>query len=72
MRIALITWTTGFGDDLTHVIVAHNLTDDQLAHNARRWAALSLSAKAYKACSIEIMSVAVTDLETHQVVKLPE
>lgn len=57
MRIALIEWPT-LGDGMaTHVIAANALTDEQLKRRALRWAAMSLSARAYIGCTVTLITV---------------
>lgn len=57
VRIAVITWPTLDNDYATHIIAGNNKTDEQLSKLACRWAVLGLSAKAYKACTIELFTV---------------
>jgi hypothetical protein len=69
MRIAVITWPTLGNDYSTHVIAGNNKTDEQLSKMAYRWAAMGLSARAYKACTIALFTadltnpIAVKDME---------
>jgi len=71
MRIAIVTWPTLDNDHATHIIAGNNKTDEQLSKLACRWAVLGLSAKAYKACTIELYTVAL-DNATYEIVKVAE
>lgn len=61
MRIAIITWPTLDDDYTTHIIAGNNRTDLQLSQMARRWAAIGLSARAYKACTIALYTADLTN-----------